>query len=202
MTRADRVRTHLSGEILREVSRSFYLSLRLLPRALRGCVSLGYLLARTSDTIADAPGLGSCERLELLEAMRAVVRGEGEREVFCRRLRNEVAPVVEHRGEAELLLHCDGCLDWLGSLGARQGGHVRGVFEEIIRGQMLDVERFPDASVLRALSTAGELEEYTYLVAGSVGSFWTEVCVDELGENVFAEDRETMIARGVAYGKG
>ncbi|MFV1993876.1 MAG: phytoene/squalene synthase family protein [Verrucomicrobiales bacterium] len=73
---------------------------------------------------------------------------------------------------------------------------------ELTRGQMLDVERFPDSAALRALATADELEEYTYLVAGSVGAFWTEVCVDELGEEVFAEERETMIARGVAYGKG
>src|SRR5438552_17119582 len=43
----------LRGSILARVSRSFYLSIRLLPKKLRDPVSLGYLLARASDTIAD-----------------------------------------------------------------------------------------------------------------------------------------------------
>src|SRR2546430_5311660 len=43
----------LRGSILASVSRSFYLSIRLLPKKLRDPVSLGYLLARASDTIAD-----------------------------------------------------------------------------------------------------------------------------------------------------
>ena len=41
-------------ELLRPVSRSFYLSIRLLPRALRQPVALAYLLARTSDTAFSA----------------------------------------------------------------------------------------------------------------------------------------------------
>ena len=41
--------------MLRSVSRSFYLSLRILPAALREPLSLAYLLARATDTIADTP---------------------------------------------------------------------------------------------------------------------------------------------------
>ena len=41
----------LRGPILRQVSRSFYLSIFLLPKKLRDPVSLGYLLARAADTI-------------------------------------------------------------------------------------------------------------------------------------------------------
>ncbi|MBP6602801.1 MAG: squalene/phytoene synthase family protein, partial [Verrucomicrobiales bacterium] len=44
-------------ELLKSVSRSFYLSMRFLPAGMRDPISLGYLLARFSDTIADAPGL-------------------------------------------------------------------------------------------------------------------------------------------------
>src|SRR5438045_2981189 len=47
----------LRGSILASVSRSFYLSIRLLPKKLRNPVSLGYLLARASDTIADTTEL-------------------------------------------------------------------------------------------------------------------------------------------------
>ena len=39
------------------VSRSFYLSISILPKPLRDPVALGYLLARASDTIADTAEL-------------------------------------------------------------------------------------------------------------------------------------------------
>ena len=43
----------LGGQLLAAVSRSFYLTLKALPKELREPISLAYLLARTADTIAD-----------------------------------------------------------------------------------------------------------------------------------------------------
>lgn len=55
--------------LLRRVSRSFYLSLRLLPQSVRPTLSLAYLLARASDSIADA-GSASVEfRRQLLSQL-------------------------------------------------------------------------------------------------------------------------------------
>jgi farnesyl-diphosphate farnesyltransferase len=45
--------------LLRRVSRSFYLTLRMLPAGVREPVSLAYLLARLSDTEADGPATGA-----------------------------------------------------------------------------------------------------------------------------------------------
>ena len=45
--------SELIGPLLRDVSRSFYLTLRVLPNAVRPQISVAYLLARASDTIAD-----------------------------------------------------------------------------------------------------------------------------------------------------
>ena len=41
------------NQLLKQTSRSFYLTLRVLPRAVRPQIGLAYLLARTTDTIAD-----------------------------------------------------------------------------------------------------------------------------------------------------
>jgi farnesyl-diphosphate farnesyltransferase len=48
----------------------------------------------------------------------------------------------------------------------------------ILQGQIFDVERFvaPSADTSAAPLTPEELEKYTYLVAGSVGEFWTRLC--------------------------
>ena len=43
----------LLTSLLRDVSRSFYLTLRILPSGIRQQIGLAYLLARTTDTIAD-----------------------------------------------------------------------------------------------------------------------------------------------------
>ena len=41
------------NDLLKATSRSFYLTLRVLPAAVRPQIGLAYLLARTTDTIAD-----------------------------------------------------------------------------------------------------------------------------------------------------
>src|SRR5690349_10978059 len=52
--------------LLKNVSRSFYLSVRFLPEQIRQTVGLAYLLARGSDTIADTNRLDPGKRLEVL----------------------------------------------------------------------------------------------------------------------------------------
>ena len=61
--------------LLRGVSRSFYLSIRLLPSPLRRPVAVGYLLARATDTIADSPGATARDRLQALHAFGAALEG-------------------------------------------------------------------------------------------------------------------------------
>ena len=43
----------LTTELLKQVSRSFYLSVAVLPAAVRPTIGLAYLFARAADTIAD-----------------------------------------------------------------------------------------------------------------------------------------------------
>ena len=48
-----RFMTDALNQLLKQTSRSFYLTLRVLPGAIRPQIGLAYLLARTTDTIAD-----------------------------------------------------------------------------------------------------------------------------------------------------
>ena len=66
----------LGGQLLAAVSRSFYLTLKALPKELREPISLAYLLARTADTIADTASVSAEVRLDCLEHYRALVRGD------------------------------------------------------------------------------------------------------------------------------
>ena len=57
-------------QILKNVSRSFYLSLRALPGSVRKQVSLAYLFCRVADTIADTAIFPHCKRLQILRGFR------------------------------------------------------------------------------------------------------------------------------------
>jgi len=62
------------------------------------------------------------------------------------------------------------CLQWLQSIEENDRAEIQKVLADIIRGQALDLQRFGGQQAgVRALKTASELEEYTYLVAGCVG---------------------------------
>jgi len=72
---AEKQKRELLRDLLSQVSRSFYLSLKWLPAAVRDPISLAYLLARTSDTIADTPWLPTEQRLDSLETFASRIAG-------------------------------------------------------------------------------------------------------------------------------
>jgi len=181
--------------LLRRVSRSFYLSMRMLPPELRRPVSVGYLLARTSDTIADAPGLPAAERLRLLGDFKKAL--SASRAPFAIAASEGMEP-----GERDLLDTFPMCIEWLNSLDTADRDDVLAVLDHITRGQVLDVERFGDASAAKPASLARDeqLDEYTYLVAGCVGEFWTRLGFRHMPH--FASLPESrMLELGRDYGK-
>jgi len=188
----------LGGALLASVSRSFYLSIKVLPPQVREPLGLGYLLARTTDTIADATAVPAEVRVKHLRVLGEMVRRGPDAEKI-RLLQKEVVPA--QKAEQELLANIGPCLDWLGAQQEDDRTDIEEVLGKIIRGQTLDLERFPDTAHVRALRNAAELEEYIYLVAGCVGEFWTRICCRNLKE--YAQlDCGTVSAIGVRFGKG
>src|SRR5205085_8395190 len=190
----------LRRSILARVSRSFYLSIRLLPKILRDPVSLGYLLARASDTIADTTELPVALRTEKLHLLARGIQGEALGDAIVD-LSTSLAPLQKNKDERALIESLQSCLDWLEQSDVLDREEVRAVLEQINRGQLLDLERFQNPKQIVALETSGELDEYTYLVAGSAGEFWTRLCFRHLPK--FAAASETdMLDLGKRYGMG
>ena len=186
--------------MLRSVSRSFYLSLRILPAGLRDPLSLAYLLARATDTIADTPEPPVALRTEALRKLAAAIQGPAPGEIAAQ-LRESFAPLQSEEAERTLIGQLPALLSWLDELQTGDRDEVRNVLAKINRGQQLDLERFDASTSTKALATAAELDEYTYLVAGCVGEFWTRLCfahVKNFSERSEAEMREL----GACYGQG
>ncbi|WP_370543827.1 squalene/phytoene synthase family protein, partial [Burkholderia pseudomallei] len=83
-------RAFLLGPLLKGVSRSFYLTLRVLPQGMRDPIGLAYLLARAADTIADTSLIPPAQRLELLLSLRAQINGAPDPHALAR-IAGEVA---------------------------------------------------------------------------------------------------------------
>ena len=126
--------------LLAAVSRSFYLSLRVLPKNVRAPLSLGYLLARAADTIADNGSRPAAVRLELLAAFRAALE-HGAGAAFASDAA-DFAGGVDHRGERVLLTRLDECFRALADSPPEDAALIRSVLDPILRGQTLDLERF------------------------------------------------------------
>ncbi|HBL16105.1 MAG: hypothetical protein A2X36_16875 [Elusimicrobia bacterium GWA2_69_24] len=183
----------LTGSLLKEVSRSFYLSLKVLPREIRSQISLAYLLARASDTVADTRAVPRAARLDQLRRLRA-----GDFGPAGALARDQALPA-----ERRLLERLGECGARLAAFSPEDQGRIRAVLDTIIEGQIFDLERFPGEGDDRvtALSDEAELDRYTYMVAGCVGEFWTRMCHAHLPE-FRSLDREEMIRLGIHLGKG
>jgi len=145
----------LLTNLLKRVSRSFYLTLRILPAAVRPQIGLAYLLARTTDTIADTGLVPVGKRLTALAALRARILGTSVPPEMARPGEGEhgrqseatldLGELAQHQGlpaEQELLEQIEASLALLGSLQENDLALVRKVIDTITSGQELDLLRF------------------------------------------------------------
>jgi len=195
-------RAFLLGPLLKGVSRSFYLTLRILPAGMRDPVGLAYLLARAADTIADTSLIPPARRLELLLSLRQCVNGAEDSGPLSQQLAAEVASQQTLSDEKVLLESIGPALDVLAQLDATDRSAVRGIVTTLTEGMEFDLSTFPDerSGQVAALRTMGDLDRYTYLVAGCVGEFWTTMTYAHQ-PGILSEASETMLRRGVRFGK-
>src|SRR5437763_9252583 len=188
----------LENVMLRSVSRSFYLSIRFLPAQLLQPIALAYLLARATDTIADTTGISRLVRIETLKMLSNGIQGKASRDVVVDLIASFI-PLQVNKNEQRLLESLPDCLDWLDQIEHADRNDIRIVLGKITRGQMLDLQRFDNPQEIRALSTAADLDEDTYPVAGCVGEFWTRLCFRHV-RNFSSLSEDEMLALGKRYG--
>ena len=188
-------------DLLKGTSRSFYLTLKLTPRKIRKQISLMYLLARLADTIADSKVGENKILLELLSKYNKRVQDvNNELPDF-----SDLAIIQEDVAEARLLNEAIIPVNYLEKskvFTPSDKEKIKNLLDIIISGQILDLERFNDATGKRIISLENEeeLDDYTYRVAGSVGEFWTHMSLDHLF-NLRGEEKEILFQKAVKFGK-
>ena len=196
-------RERLLTSVLKGVSRSFYLSIRILPRGMREPVAVAYLLARAADTIADTRALPPAQRLENLLAFRECVTTPSSFEAAAE-IAGKLAALPDEVSDSErvLLASAGRLFSLLNSLPDNDREQVRRVVVTLTRGMELDLSTFPqeDSGVLAALASPEQLDWYTYLVAGCAGEFWTREAMLH-DPRLAAWDAGEMTGLGVRFGK-
>src|SRR5205814_4601623 len=105
-------------------------------------IGLAYLLARTTDTIADTGLVPVERRLQVLQSLRERISGESRSPLdFGDLVRNQSSPA-----ERVLLEKCEASLALLQSFSDSDVRLIRAVLDIIASGQELDLRRFADAS--------------------------------------------------------
>jgi farnesyl-diphosphate farnesyltransferase len=146
----------LCWELLPEVSRSFALVIRWLPRQVDDAVMVSYLLCRIADTLEDSQ-LPVPERRRLLEGFAARLE-EG---------RPEVPVGAASPAYRRLLSHVPEVLDCYRTLDSEARRIIRERVAEMCGG----MARWCD----REIVTLADQNEYCYYVAGLVGRMLTDL---------------------------
>jgi farnesyl-diphosphate farnesyltransferase len=194
--------------LLKEVSRSFYLTLHVLPNSIREPISIAYLLARASDTIADTELLDVSRRHAALLQLRKCIQEACNGRAVASPDFGDLAEAQETttgegtHGERKLLERLGDLLRVAQRLNTADRSRTGKLLDTITRGQEEDLLRFAAApDVNAAFKTDEDLDAYTYAVAGCVGEFWTEMCRAHLFPGAPLDD-SALRTNGIRFGKG
>lgn len=185
------------GELLDRTARSFALSVRLLPPALREPVGLAYLLARAADTIADREWVPAVDR---------------ERALACIQHGSAPGPIGgtlpdgddTARAERRLLDAVPEVIRLIGRLDEADREDVRTVVGTLVATMRSELDHFGPAAGPRpiAFPDAAALEAYTYGIAGCVGVFWTRLVARHVFGSRGRPTPADLEARGARFGCG
>ena len=185
--------------LLEATSRSFYPTLKYLPKKIRGQIGLLYLLARVADTIADSKHGDTNVLLDALRAYNDVAQGRPESLPDF----SDIAELQTNASEAELLRNVKDVVEGLKVYSHEDQERMLECLDVIVGGQILDLERFGPAKEggeISALVNDEELDDYTFRVAGCVGVFWTKMSLAHL-MSLSPQKEKEFFDKGVRFGK-
>lgn len=194
--------------LLKSVSRSFYLTLAVVPSDVKAQVGAAYLLARAADTVADTELIERPRRLHYLTRLREWIMDPATHREAVREVQAAILDSGTDSAERALLSHLEECGALLESFAPDDQALIRRVLGVLTQGMQKDLTDFPGETIraggngtLTALKTMADLDLYAYNAAGCVGEFWTRLmCVHRAALRDW--DVERMSQAGIRFGKG
>ena len=173
-------------DLLPRVSRTFALSVRVLPGELGRAVLAAYLLCRIADTIEDAPQLDAQLKAATLDRFLHCFDDPDS----AKALAADLATWPGDGAHVELSGGTDRVFALFQSLAVPSQRHVHRWVAEMGRGMRKFVLLYPNGIRIQTLD---EYREYCYYVAGTVGYMLTDLWHEHshaVSETVYAQLRE------------
>lgn len=158
-----------ADEILKDVSRTLYLSINVMPRDIKGVMGLGYLLCRAADTVVDSPSINEEVKKWALELFSGLDDEKRAKELSD--ISAKVAPGDANAGEKRLLEKTVEILGLYFGLEEEMRQCVRAMVRSVARGMKMDLEHFAGGG-LASFKRSSALEEYCSCIGGGPGVFW------------------------------
>jgi farnesyl-diphosphate farnesyltransferase len=155
-------------EILPAVSRTFALSIRLLPGDLGAAVRCAYLICRIADTVEDEPNLPATRKAALLDSLASCFDDATAPADFVAR----TSDVTGDAAHVRLVHNADLVFIAYRELPENTRGYVRHWVGEMIAGMRKFVLLYPHGIRIQSIE---EYKEYCYYVAGTVGYLLTDL---------------------------
>ncbi len=185
-------------DLLIKTSRTFALSIPLLPEPTAREVTIAYLLFRIADTFEDASHWPRADRkIALEELIRLLESPDWER--ACRATRGwlDLGP-SPHEGYVELISEVPDVLRAFSQLAKEARDEILRLIVRTSRGMIEYVSRTTRDGSLQLGDTA-DLRHYCYIVAGIVGELLTELFL--LGRSSLAPIAAVLRERAALFGE-
>ncbi len=183
------------SSILQGVSRTFALTIPVLPASLSRAVGNAYLLCRIADTIEDDAGLDLADKQRYSAWFLDIVQGEKPADPFASELAPRLAPHAT-AAERELIANTASVIRITRSLAPDQ---VRAL-ARCVRVMSDGMVYYQSQETLDGLADQRAMDRYCYYVAGVVGEMLTELFCHHCPS--LQARRDTLLKFGVSFGQG
>ena len=183
------------SHILQGVSRTFALTIPVLPPRLYRAVANAYLLCRIADTIEDDADLPFEAKRDYAAQFLAAVQGTTDGADFARSLAPRLAP-HNSAAESDLIEHTPAVLRVTHGLNAAQ----RAALARCVQVMMDGMVHYQGQETLEGLPDQRAMDRYCYYVAGVVGEMLTELFCDHCP--TLAPQRNELMRLAVSFGQG
>ena len=186
--------------LLLKTSRTFALTIPMLPEPTRTEVGVAYLLFRIIDTFEDATAWSPERRIQALAEVGPLLDEADPRAVAQATSAWLVDPPLIHAGYLDLLRVTPQVVSWYHALAPRAREQLRVHLGRSAQGMADFVGRTRGDGVLE-LETLQELRDYCFAVAGIVGHMLTELFVIG-GPPSLAAAADELRGNAVQFGEG
>lgn len=186
-------------DLLIKSSRTFALSIPLLPEPTDNEVCIAYLLFRIADTFEDSTAWSQGVRVQALRDFLDLLDRPEEHRCVELTQRWTAEPPCEHPGYLELLAEVPAVMAAYRELAPAARDQVRRHTARTAEGMIGYVSRTDEGGTLR-LRDLEDLRGYCYVVAGIVGEMLTELFL--LGRGELESAAAGLRQRARAFGEG